>query len=50
MLVMPGGEERTADGYAALLKQAGFAMTRMIPTVSAASIVEACVSSEGLAL
>ena len=41
MLVMPGGEERTAGGYDALLKRAGFGMTRVIPTASPVSIVEA---------
>jgi hypothetical protein len=41
MLVMPGGEERTADEYGALLIQAGFHMTGVIPTSSAVSIVEA---------
>jgi hypothetical protein len=47
MLVMPGGEERTAGEYAALLKRAGFEMTRVIPTASAVSIVEAVLSSRG---
>ncbi len=47
MLVMPGGEERTADGYDALLERAGFGMTRVIPTASPVSIVEAVPSSHG---
>jgi hypothetical protein len=47
MLVMPGGEERTADGYDKLLTQAGFQMTRVIPTSSAVSIVEAVPSPRG---
>jgi hypothetical protein len=41
MLVMPGGEERTPDEYDSLLKQAGFTLTRVIPTASAVSVVEA---------
>jgi O-methyltransferase domain/Dimerisation domain len=47
MLVMPGGEERTADGYAMLLARAGFEMTRVVPTRSAVSVVEAVPSSHG---
>jgi len=45
MLLMPGGEERTADEYDALLNRAGFEMTRVVPTASAVSVVEALVSS-----
>jgi hypothetical protein len=41
MLTAPGGEERTASQYGALLAQAGFTMLRVIPTASLASIVEA---------
>ena len=41
MLTMPGGEERTPSQYSALLDQAGFRMTRVVPTASLASIVEA---------
>jgi hypothetical protein len=41
MLACPGGEERTADEYGALLAKAGFRMTRVVPTDSAASVVEA---------
>jgi SAM-dependent methyltransferase len=41
MLVMPGGQERTEDEYATLLNQAGFQLTRVVPTDSAVSIVEA---------
>jgi len=41
MLVMPGGEERTEAEYAALLDKAGFRLTRVVPTRSAASVVEA---------
>ena len=41
MLVGPGGRERTEQEYAALLKQAGFRLTRIVPTESAVSVVEA---------
>jgi len=41
MLTVPGGEERTTSQYSALLGQAGFKMTRVVPTASLASIVEA---------
>jgi ubiquinone/menaquinone biosynthesis C-methylase UbiE len=41
MLVMPGGQERTAEEYRLLLNAAGLRMTRVIPTASAVSIVEA---------
>jgi O-methyltransferase domain len=41
MLVTPGGEERTAAQYATLLDKAGFRLTRVVPTASLVSIVEA---------
>ena len=41
MLVGPGGQERTPTEYAELLAQADFALTRVVPTGSDASIVEA---------
>jgi len=41
MLTIPGGEERTADEYRQLLDDAGFRMTRVVPTASDVSIVEA---------
>ena len=41
MLAIPGGEERTASEYRTLLAAAGLKMTRVIPTASAVSIVEA---------
>ena len=41
MLVGPGGQERTAEEYGALLAKAGFRLTRVVPTESAVSIVEA---------
>lgn len=41
MLVSPGGVERTAEEYRALLAAAGLQMTRIVPTASAFSIIEA---------
>ena len=41
MLTVPGGEERTPSQYSTLLDQAGFRMTRVVPTASLVSIVEA---------
>ena len=41
MLAVPGGEERTAAQYAVLLDKAGFRLTRVVPTASPVSIVEA---------
>jgi hypothetical protein len=41
MLSIPGGEERTPGEYAHLLSRADFRMTRVIPTGSDVSIVEA---------
>ena len=41
MLVGPGGQERTAPEYSALLEKAGFRLTKVVPTASAASVVEA---------
>ena len=41
MLITPGGEERTASQYSALLDRAGFQMTRVVPTASLVSVVEA---------
>jgi hypothetical protein len=41
MLTIPGGEERTEAEYAALLDKAGFRLTRVVPTASPVSIVEA---------
>ena len=41
MLVMPGGQERTEAEYADLLEKAGFRLTRVVPTASSASVVEA---------
>ena len=41
MLVVPGGQERTEAEYTPLLAKAGFRVTRVIPTDSAVSVVEA---------
>jgi hypothetical protein len=41
MLVGPGGQERTGDEYRALLAKAGLRMTRIVPTESPVSVVEA---------
>jgi hypothetical protein len=41
MLTVPGGEERTPSQYSALLDQAGFRMTRVVPTASLVGVVEA---------
>ena len=44
MLVIPGGQERTPAEYDELLTKAGFKMTRVIPTESPVSIVEAVIA------
>ncbi len=41
MLVLPGGQERTEAEYASLLAKAGFKLSRVVPTESAVSVVEA---------
>jgi hypothetical protein len=41
MLVRFGGQERTESEYASLLGKAGLRLTRVVPTDSAASIIEA---------
>jgi hypothetical protein len=41
MLLFVGGRERTESEYAALLDRAGFRMTRVVPTISTISLVEA---------
>lgn len=41
MLVGPGGQERTAAEYGGLLGKAGLRMTRVVPTASEVSVVEA---------
>jgi hypothetical protein len=44
MLAQLGGQERTEAEYGVLLGKAGFRLTRVVPTRSAASIVEAVVA------
>jgi hypothetical protein len=41
MLVVVGGQERTPSEYGALLAAAGFELTRIIPTASSLSLIEA---------
>ena len=41
MLVGPGGQERTEEEYRALLDKADLRLTRVVPTESAVSVVEA---------
>jgi hypothetical protein len=44
MLVLPGGRERTADEFAALFTRAGLRLSRIVPTASALSVIEARVA------
>jgi hypothetical protein len=41
MLAIPGGRERTEAEYAALFQEAGFRLTRVVPTPAGPSVVEA---------
>jgi hypothetical protein len=41
MLLIPGGKERTEAEYRALFQQAGFDLTKIVPTGSEVSIIEA---------
>jgi hypothetical protein len=41
MLAVPGGRERTPEEYRALLAKAGLTLTRIVPTASPVSVVEA---------
>ena len=41
MLLVPGGRERTADEFRTLFASAGFELTRIVPTASALSVIEA---------
>jgi len=43
MLVGPGGQERTEPEYGALLNKAGLRLTKVVPTDSAVSVVEAMI-------
>jgi hypothetical protein len=44
MLVGPGGQERTEPEYRTLLNKAGLRLTRVVPTDSAVSVVEAMIA------
>lgn len=44
MLVFPGGRERSEQEYADLFKRAGLRLTRIIPTKSPYSVIEACLA------
>jgi hypothetical protein len=41
MLLLPGGKERTADEFKALFARAGFELSRIVPTQSPLSVIEA---------
>jgi hypothetical protein len=41
MLAFAGGTERTEEEYATLFAKAGFKLTRVVPTQSAVSVIEA---------
>ena len=44
MLVGPGGQERTEQEYGSLLRKAGLRLTRVVPTASPVSVVEAALA------
>jgi hypothetical protein len=46
MLSLPGGMERSEEEYADLLRRAGFRLTRVIPTASPVSVIEAVPTDE----
>ena len=41
MLLIPGGKERTEDEYRSLLDKAGFELSRIVPTSTEISVIEA---------
>ena len=41
MMLFPGGRERTAEEFGALFNRAGFTLTKVVPTESMLSVVEA---------
>jgi hypothetical protein len=41
MLLLPGGKERTQEDFARLFDRAGFVLTRVVPTKSPVSVLEA---------
>ena len=44
MLVGPGGQERTSEEYHELLGKSGLRITRIVPTASAVSVIEAVIA------
>jgi hypothetical protein len=47
MLVIAGGMERTEEQYGELLRRGGFRLTRVVPTRSAVSVIEAVPELDG---
>ena len=47
MLVLTGGMERTAEQYGELLQSGGFRLTRIVPTQSPVSVIEALPDPDG---
>ena len=41
MMALPGGRERTADEFKTLFARSGFELTKVVPTKSPLSVVEA---------
>ena len=41
MLLIPGGQERSQDEYRVLLEKASSRLTRVVPTRTSASLIEA---------
>ena len=41
MLLFVGGRERTKEEFASLLDRSGFRLTRLVPTISTISLIEA---------
>ena len=39
-MLLPGGRERTAEEFRALLDRAGFELTRIVPTGTPESVIE----------
>jgi O-methyltransferase domain/Dimerisation domain len=48
MLVAPGGQERTQQEYNTLLRKVGLCLTRVVPTESLVSVVEAVLPQEDI--
>jgi hypothetical protein len=47
MLVVPGGQERTAQEYEALYAAGGFRLTRVVPTQANISVIEGALDPRG---